>query len=165
MSQITEKKLSAQLANDLKESSDLALVVSSHLHVEYWVDRLIAFHFPNRNKLKKLRLNYSRKIQLLAALGVKEEELKPLRYLGQLRNRFAHDIGYILEESKVSEFYEEFSAQNRDQLLVSTQYLFPEISIPTFEDLGHKDKYRIMLASLCTAIRLAVTRLENEKNA
>mgnify|MGYP000320628805 CR=1 FL=1 len=132
MSHISEESFEAALFKE----DDLGSVIRVHLHIEHHVNEIINLLVPVPNSLKQLQLDYDGKVNLLCVLGVKPESIKVLSALGNMRNKFAHNLNYQLDESIVKNFYETLDGHSKEVLQKSYGEL---LSKDKHQDL---DKYK-----------------------
>src|SRR5262249_20964099 len=125
---------------------ELGVVVRAHIHVEaallQLLDRMIVHPAP----LEKMGLDYSQRVNLGMALGLKAKHGPPLLALGTLRNAFAHRPGTKLTKDRVDNLYKAFASD--DRVTVQKCYEATKVtmgaSVPGFRSLGPKDQFVIM---------------------
>ena len=86
--------------------SPLSLVVTAHLFFEAFLEEIIRRKFPHCEILFKRRdFSYSLKLDLLRAKGSLDAAIyNDLRLLGNLRNKFAHNLEFSLAEFDFTRF-------------------------------------------------------------
>lgn len=83
--------------------SEMQAVITGHLFVENALDQIFEIVFAQPQSLK--RFTYVNKLQLTRALGdVTEESLVRLEKLGTLRNKFAHNLDYVVSYKDIQSF-------------------------------------------------------------
>jgi len=90
---------------------ELGVVVRAHLYIEYELGRFLCAALPIPNELG--RLEYSVRVRLALACGLRADLKGPLNALGALRNRFSHRPGYVLTEKDLNDLYATFGAFGR----------------------------------------------------
>ena len=118
------------LLNVLKGEDELGVVVRAHIYIEYQLDQFI---WSALLKPKELgHINYSSRVRLALACGLRGD-LKPrLNALGDLRNKFAHRIRTILTDEDVSRFYEDSGTETE---------ILGWGRIPYFTQMSPKDRF------------------------
>ncbi|MDK1377111.1 MULTISPECIES: hypothetical protein [unclassified Sinorhizobium] len=98
----------AQFYNDLIHTNSLVVVVKATIHIEQEVIKLIHSVVYDANAFDKIDLTYLQRIQLAIALGLEPRFLRPLKALGEIRNKFAHVLRHELNKNDVDGFYDAF---------------------------------------------------------
>lgn len=84
----------------------LSLVLQSHLMLEECFNFLIENSLKHPEHLDLDRLNFYTKVHICAAMGCISSDLLPaIKVLNKLRNSFAHDSNYTLEQSDVESIW------------------------------------------------------------
>lgn len=83
---------------DLTSEDDIGLIVKAHLHIEHKLMEFVELHMPFKERCDWQRISYAGKVELALAFGLRKELQKPLMKVGKLRNTFAHNLNYRLEE-------------------------------------------------------------------
>jgi hypothetical protein len=78
----------------------LGVVVRAHIHIEARINALLDTMVAHPSLLPHLR--YEQRVRLACALGLDDRWFKQLKLLGDLRNRFGHNINTELTESMVA---------------------------------------------------------------
>ncbi len=143
LKQISDVDFQAALENE----DEISSVIRVHLHIEYYMNELLKLLAVEPESISKMDLDYSKKLDLLVLLGV-DQEIKPmLLQLGRLRNKFAHNLGYQLNNDNVKALYEQLPAPQKQ--LIHTCYkkvagLSNELSGKAYEDLSPKSKFTLI---------------------
>ena len=160
-----DKNLSDEMfRKSLFDEDELGSVIRVHLHVEYHVNKIIEKLVPFPDDLSAINLDYNGKVNLICALGVKQEYKKLLSALGNMRNKFAHDPFYKLTKSEVNNLYKSLSAQDKDILQQAhdkTRNQVKDDKVKPYKDLEPRDKF-ILIA---VVIRTMVIEINNEITA
>ncbi len=90
----------------LNNEDHLGMVIRAHLYIEHELDKFLLFAMPfYKNYEKDIHVDYYTKVLLCCSLGLAKELEKPLKAIGTLRNRFAHNLETIVDESWLSSMY------------------------------------------------------------
>lgn len=112
-------EIESSFKDALFQEDDLGAVIRVHLHIESFVNEIIQVLVPYPDELKPIRLDYFGKVNLLGALGVEPANLKVLLTLGNMRNKFAHNLNYQLDSSNVKGLYESLGSDLKEKLQMS----------------------------------------------
>ena len=87
------------LESDLMKFEDVELILlKGHLILEQALNQHLALYISDRNKLKSLRLMFSKKIDLLVALDgsffSNKDRILQLKEINRIRNKLAHEIKF-----------------------------------------------------------------------
>jgi len=85
-------------------TDEMATVLKCHLIVENFIDQLLEVGYPTID-WKKANLNFSKKLELTNSRGtaIGTVYYPAIKKLNTIRNKFAHQITYELQESDYSE--------------------------------------------------------------
>src|SRR5258708_1065128 len=72
----------------LLSEDELGVVVRAHIHIEHELEKFLCAALENPNELG--RLEYSARVRLALACGLRADLKGPLNAFGALRNRFSH---------------------------------------------------------------------------
>lgn len=97
--------MSSEMFRHLVSEDALGAVVRGHLHLEGLVNGMLCQKVNDTSALSRLNLSYEKKIDLLAALGFKESLVAPLKAIGRLRNKFAHDLNTKMQKDVIDNLY------------------------------------------------------------
>jgi hypothetical protein len=94
----------------LLSEDDVGTVLRCHLVVERTLVAFLKERFGNPDILDKelAQLSYANIVALAVGLGIRPWMKQPLKKLGKIRNRLAHDLGFTLSRSIVSELRDTF---------------------------------------------------------
>lgn len=96
---------SDEMFRHLISEDALGAVVRGHLHLEGLVNTMLSQKVKDTSALSRLNLSYEKKVDLLTALGFNEALVKPLKAIGRLRNKFAHDLNTKMEKDVIDNLY------------------------------------------------------------
>lgn len=146
----TSKLMQAFLTDD-----ELALVVRSHIKVEEQLDHVLLLNVEEHKYLDKIKLEFSEKVLLAAALGMDEDLIRPLSVLGNIRNKFAHKTDSELTKNDVNNLYSAFTAQGKEVLQKTIKHnpdRPPQLALK-YGDLSVKEKFVLMTIYLHSWLR------------
>ena len=147
----------------LQGEDELGLVVRAHIHIEAKVLELLAL-CADSNFLEKMNLDYSQRVQLAVALGLKEEHARGLQALGKLRNIFAHKLNSSLTDERVDNLYKALSSIERD--VIQRAYQTTEANLKRFEgrkfnQLPPRERFEFIVSAMQVVVISAI----NEKKS
>ncbi len=152
-----------ELTADLFREDEIGAVVRAHIRIENLLNKTIERMLPNPKHLKKLKLDYDGRVTLALALWVKEQFGPPFRALGNLRNKFAHDLNTSLTEEVVANLYESLSPSDKEQVQACFKRIKDENAetrhVQQFTDLAPPDQFKIIAISLWAVVRAALNGL------
>ena len=102
---------------------DLGLVVRGHIHVEHELREFIKVAIPKPDELG--RMEYSGRVRLALACGLRSNLKAPLNAVGKLRNDFAHQLGMNLTAERVDNIYNSMDKHDKDATLYSYSVITP----------------------------------------
>lgn len=80
----------------LLSEDELGAVIRAHIHVEASVRDFVDIFLMRPSHLPRLR--YEDRLRLAVALGLREDFLPSLKYLGDIRNLFGHNLAAQITE-------------------------------------------------------------------
>ena len=150
----------------LTGQDEIGVVIRAHIYIEQLVNEALERLIPYPDPMEAMRLDYSQRVHLLVALGLKEQHLSPLLALGRLRNKFAHKLDAGLTEGVVNDFFRTFDGENRQ--IIQNAYssardkLSSEPRPNRASDLPPKDRFALYAATLHSALIAAIAELEKQ---
>ena len=147
----------------LRGEDDLGVVIRAHLHIESKLESLLRKLIPYYQHLEKARINYSQKVDLALAMGLKPEYSKVLRKLGKIRNDFAHKPGIDLTNRNVTDLYGALGQKDRDIVLEgykNTNKVIPEFPNTPFNQLHYKERFILIVVTLYCLLETAIREAE-----
>jgi len=148
----------------VRGEDELGVVIRSHIYVESALVLLLEHLVVDKKHLGKLDLDYSQRVDLAIALGLKTEHAPPLHALGTIRNAFAHRLDAKLTKDRVDALYKQFSASDKEVLNVAfkrTSSRVPIEGAKSFRALSVKDQFALMAVALRSLILVAIGELTN----
>jgi hypothetical protein len=147
----------------LDHEDELGSVLRVHLHVEYYIDEILHILIPFPEDLKYLSLDYNGKIHLICALGVKVEYKSILLALGKIRNNFAHDPFYKIDNSTINNLYKTLPEESKEILQKSYKKFQSQLQTDkssSYKSLPPKEQFTL----IAIIIRRIVIRIRDESN-
>lgn len=162
------KKTFNKLVKELFNEDDLGSVIRSHIIIESLLSNIIEITSPNKKYIKKMELDFDKKVTLALLLGFNEEYAKPLRVLGKLRNSFAHKPNMVLTKSDVKNIYISLNTEAKENI----QQTFKDLKNQNkslekynkFHDILPAEQFKLIVINIWAQIQSTVVIL-NEENA
>ena len=152
-----------QFYEALNNEDHLGMVVRAHIHIEHWVENFVSASMPFYEKYKgQLDAGYETKVLLCCAMGLTPDLKSPLKAIGTLRNKFAHQPNFKLSESTVKSIYETLSSEHKQQLQDTYSKLASTFgrSEKKYAALPYDLKLNLLFMFLRTKLRVANQQLE-----
>jgi hypothetical protein len=97
---MTDDLLGARFEEHLDRDDMMAVILRAHMLIERELTAIIERPLPHPERLRR-SWSFSHRLELVAALGVlDEEDLPPFKYLNKLRDRAAHRLNYEISEDE-----------------------------------------------------------------
>lgn len=128
----------------------LQIVLRGHLYIENALEKIIKESFVKPNLLLTEKSMFSNKLSLVSALGIVPHEYTvALKYFNKIRNKFAHDLKFELEEEELIQLINRFDSQTKKihDLFLKQVRLKGTINAEEFSF-----KLRTIMASLLTSL-------------
>lgn len=159
-----KKEIYDDFVQALVQEDTLGAIIRAHIHVEERIYDVVETMLFDPSLIRKAKFRYEQACILVVALGLKEELLPPMKFIGKMRNEFAHKLDRELTKEDMDNFYQCFSSE--DKKIISTTYEKIRDSLSEGNDnttLAQRNP-RIRFACYSTALRAAiVTALEQAK--
>jgi hypothetical protein len=86
-----------------KNNDEMIKILKAHIYVEIIMNDIFMYSLPKPKNLLK-NMKFSKKIDLLEAISGEfgSKIIAPLTYLNLLRNKFSHEIDYIITKDDIS---------------------------------------------------------------
>jgi hypothetical protein len=143
----------------LRGEDELGLVVRAHIYIEANLLELLTNFVGSQKHIDKMNLEYSQRVHLAIALGLKDEYESPLLTLGTLRNAFAHRPGTKLSKDRVDALYSSLSPATKEIVQNSHQSArrkMPEAKVPAFSRLSPRDQFILIAVALRALLQMAI---------
>lgn len=157
MSNINESHLKSVLLNE----DDLGKVVRIHIYIEDLINTYVNKAIDSPIYLKKLNLDYSGQVNLALCLGLSDALQKPLNAIGKIRNDFAHRLNQKLDKSRVNNFFNTFSSDQKSELMETIR----NTSWGSWGKASNEEKFTALCIALYYLCKAEITRLEYEIKA
>jgi hypothetical protein len=143
----------------LLSQDDIGLVVRGHIYIENELDKFIQAALPRPGELEMME--YSARVQLALACGLRPTLKTPLKAIGKLRNSFAHKLGTTLTEQHVNQMHDTLSKDDRKALEVAFLRTATELMgrPVTLKGLKARQRLGFCLAVLWGAVRAQTDQL------
>jgi len=141
---------------ELTGKDPLGVVIRGLIYIDLELSALIEEAIYDPSHLKALKLDYSGRLNLAAALGLDGRFLPPLRALGSLRNRFAHQPNMSVSESDAQNAYEALSPHEKQIVRDSLRRVQAKLVTKgdtAFGELEPLDKLVLIMVALRAALR------------
>ena len=145
----------------LSGEDDLGVVIRASIHMEYELDKFIAIVLPNPRELKLN--NFSLRLKVALACGLRNDLKKPLQILSGMRNNFAHELNTKLNDKHVVCLFESLSLLERQTLVFSCAAMKSIGPTPLYENFKFDDRLRLILTVLWCAIVTERQKLERNR--
>jgi hypothetical protein len=93
----------------LEGEDDLGVVLRAHIHIEHELKEFALVSAPNPEELKFSHFDYDSVVALALALGLNPALKGALSAIGNLRNKFAHNLDRALSEQDGNNVYNALS--------------------------------------------------------
>lgn len=153
----------------LQGEDELGLVVRAHIYIESSLNALIESLLVSPKHLDKMNLDFSQRVSLSIALGLRPQYESPLLALGTLRNHFAHRTGAKLSKDKVNNLYAALSSE--DKALVQQSHertrkkLKTEAKVQSFSRLQPKEQFILVAVVLRALLSEAIKEVAAQRGA
>jgi hypothetical protein len=116
---------------------EMIVVLRAHLYIEQEINQLLSKIFENMPEM-----TFSQKIDLCKSLAIIDNDIyNPLKKFNKLRNLFAHNLNFKLEEKHYEDLVSTLSKSSKDQFK-------EDLSRYNKTQINLLDKLRILLASI-----------------
>lgn len=158
-----------ELASDLAREDEMGAVVRAHIRLENILLQIVDLLVVSPAHLKRMNLDYDAYVSLALALGLSEAYGAPLRAMGSLRNKFAHQLGTSLDAATVNNLYSALAPKEKQQVQTSFARIRAENEsvqvIKKYAELGEKDKFQLIAVILWTSLQATLLKLQAAKHA
>jgi len=152
----------------LEGEDELGVVIRGQIHIETQLLRLLALLTPYEQHLENMNLNYTQRVELAQALGLKPQYGPPLKALGRIRNDFAHKPHTRRSKEHLNDLYGNLAEEDREIVLESFKKTKRKIAaspkVP-FRELSLKDQFILVMVSLRAILVTAAMEIESKTSA
>ncbi len=147
------------LSKDIANEDDLGAVIRGHIRIENILSRYISAVVKNPEKIEGRRFEYSAKVDICLALGLRSELQGPLIKLGKIRNDFAHKTDRSIAEEDCNALISSFCASDKkvcDGGLDNFETNGPKEK----SSMTDKDRFRMAMVTLWAGCRYELSKVE-----
>jgi hypothetical protein len=133
----------------LTAEDELGVVLRAQIHLEASLSQFIDAVVPFPDQLP--RMQYEGRLRLACAFGLNHEYFAALKFLGDLRNRFAHSLDVKLNESTLNEWFAKLPSEGQEvamQAYEATNKRTQEANRPDFRNLPPQDRFVLIAVVL-----------------
>lgn len=146
----------------LKSEDELGLVLRAHIHIEKKLTEFLEV-MAERAHLEKMTLDYSQKVHLAVALGLKTDHAQGLYALGSIRNVFAHKLDSSLTDERLKNFYKALGPSEKDTVQKAyekTEQNLKQYGGKNFGELPPRNRFILIAVALQAVLELATRELK-----
>jgi hypothetical protein len=110
-------------------------------------------------------MGWPQRVDLAMSLGLKRQFGPPLKKLGTIRNRFAHEAEAVIEKKDATDLFGTLDSEERDLVLRAfdmTEKNRDKNSTRQFSDLTPKDQFTLIVVTLHSMLLAAISTLTGE---
>lgn len=144
---------------------ELGVVVRAHIYVEHELTAFIRARMSPPEAVDALKLDFDGRVKLAIALGLPADFKPALRFLGSLRNRFAHQLDTAIAKQDADNFR---NALGADKVIAvdayrATQAKFRsnDMAVP-ISDRDPRDRVVLYLITLWSGIAVAAVKAREQ---
>lgn len=155
------------LIDALQADDELSAVIRAHLYVEVQLNRLIDALLPYSKELSDSRLSWPLQINLALSLGLKNQYRPPLKKVGNIRNRFAHNPDSTIEDRDIKALFDSLHSEDKQIVLEAYKRTQGQIEDPlemNFHELGARDRFTLIVVALHGALQAAVREVIGDES-
>lgn len=131
----------------LVAEDELGMVVRAHIHIEASIIDYLKQVVPNPGLLP--RLTYEARLRLACALGLDQDHFDALKALGDIRNRFGHNIEARLTDEAVNDLYAHMPPLAKEATLGAyARTTEGSTEAPSFDKLSARDRFVLIAVAL-----------------
>uniref|UniRef100_UPI0009905BC8 hypothetical protein n=1 Tax=Microbulbifer mangrovi TaxID=927787 RepID=UPI0009905BC8 len=147
----------------VEAEDDIGLVIRAHILIEEQLNKMFDTFFLRPEYLEKMNLDYHQKVHLAISSGLSPLLEKPLKSIGSIRNKFAHQSDQILDSGIVNNLYKSFDNESKNNFhktwkLVSDNNDPEEVT--SFNQLDPKERFRLMAIIIHKYLRICLNDLK-----
>lgn len=153
---VEHKTDTADMISLIRGNDDLGSIVRAVILIENRIEKLFSLHFQRPKNIKDMRLTYTQKVDLAVATGLILPQHKiPLKALGELRNKFAHDLSAKITAQEANNLKKSLHADDLDTIHQSyTRTLGDSKTAPaSWAKLPPRDRVTLIVVTLDTLLR------------
>ena len=157
----------AKFLESLQGEDELGVVLRSHIHIDATLIEFLSV-FADTKALDKMNLEFSQRVHLAVALGLREEHAKSLLAVGKLRNDFAHQLNTSLTESRIRNLYAALCTSEKtavQEAYRKTESQLKQHSGKRFQDISAKDQFILIAVAIQSMLMVACHELKSRYQA
>jgi hypothetical protein len=145
------------LLRSFESEDDLGVVIRTHIVIENFLRNLIKSFIVNETYFEASKLEYFQTVQIALAFGLQPRFERSLNALGNLRNKFAHELRDELNRSDVKNFYETLDSNEKQMLHKNTLAVHAELGleVKSHKKLEPRQQFINIIALLAAALSKA----------
>ena len=132
-----------RFSKDLLSEDELGAVIRTHIHIEAGIRQYVEAKVASPTHLP--RLTYEARLRLAIALGFPADYLESLKYLGDMRNSFGHNLDAQITDAMVQALFLKLPDEARIDVVENFKALRPG---EDFAKASPKDRFVIIAAIL-----------------
>jgi hypothetical protein len=152
---MVDKRFSKHLLSE----DELGAVVRTHIHIEAGIRQFVEARVNSPTHLP--RLTYEARLRLAIALGFPEEYLDSLKYLGDMRNTFGHNLDAQLSDATVQALFSKLPEEARIDVVQNFESLRPG---DDFAKAPPKDRF-VIIAAILNGTVMGITTATKQLHA
>jgi len=140
----------------LDSEDDLGKVIRSQVIIENTLVVIIEKTVANCDHLNPMELGFEQRVHLALALGLDDDLAKPLKCIGSIRNKFAHNLRGQINKSDANNFYKSFSSKQKEtmrKLYIEKEPEFKGLGYPAYKNLEPVHKFSLCVTVLAGALQ------------
>jgi hypothetical protein len=144
-----EPQVDKRFSRHLLSDDELGAVVRAHIHIEANLRAFVEMKVKSPTHLP--RLTYEARLRLAVALGFDEQYLDSLKYLGDIRNAFSHNLEAKLTDASMTQLYSKLPADAQQDVLLHFKSVVADWGEKTPRDffaMSPKNRFVLMVAIL-----------------
>jgi hypothetical protein len=139
-------KVDERFSKHLLFEDELGAVVRAHIHIEASLREFVDVKMKSPSPLP--RLTYEARLRLAVALGFNEKHFESLKFLGDIRNAFSHNLETKLTDESMTELYSKMPSEMQQSVLTHfTEVVASRPGMPSvYSAMSPKNRFVLMMA-------------------
>jgi len=145
---------------------ELGVVVRAHIHIEARLLELLELLVEDPKHLERMTLDFSQRVHLATALGLKPEHAPGLLAFGSIRNSFAHRLDTQLSDDRINNLYKALSPGDKEAVQGAYEQTRVVMKGPdcTFKELGPKYRFALISVALRAMLLVAIREADDRQH-
>lgn len=152
----------------LRGEDELGAVVRAHLYIEHELIEFIRARMSPPEALDAIELDFDGRVKLAVALGLNPTFKPALRFVGSLRNRFAHRLEMVITKQEADNLGNAMGPNKAVAVdayqATSAKFTAKEMAIPV-SDRDPRDRVTLYLITLWGGIAVAAAQARERERA